>query len=111
MTDPGSSMSLTAVIVLTVVVLVGMAGWLGAVFFAAREPRDGSARPGGVSGGYGQRAACARGAARWSRHGLAPGTLLTLSIAGRDRRTGVARALGRPGAGGPCGRQVREAAG
>jgi hypothetical protein len=45
MTDAGSSMSLTAIIVLTVVVLAGMAGWLGAVFFMAREPRGGSARP------------------------------------------------------------------
>jgi hypothetical protein len=46
MTDPGSSMSLTAVIVMAVVVLVLLAGWLGAVFFAAREPKGGSARPG-----------------------------------------------------------------
>ena len=30
-----------------------------------------------------------RGAARWSRHGLAPGSLLTLSIAGRDKWTGL----------------------
>ena len=47
MTDPGSSMSLTAVVVLTVVVLVAMAGWLGTVFFVAREPRSGGARPDG----------------------------------------------------------------
>jgi hypothetical protein len=47
MTDPGSSMSLTAIIVMAVVVLVLLAGWLGAVFFAAREPRGGSARTGG----------------------------------------------------------------
>jgi hypothetical protein len=47
MTDPGSSMSLTAVIVMTVVVLAALAGWLGAVFLAAREPRGGGARPGG----------------------------------------------------------------
>jgi hypothetical protein len=51
MTDPGSSMSLTAVIVLTVVVLVAMAGWLGVVFFVAREPRGGGARPGGEDPG------------------------------------------------------------
>ena len=49
MTDPGSSMSLTAIIVLTVVVLVAMAGWLGVVFFMAREPRAGNARPAEVS--------------------------------------------------------------
>jgi hypothetical protein len=47
MTDPGSSMSLTAVIVLTAVVLVAMAGWLGTVFFVGREPRSGGTRPGG----------------------------------------------------------------
>lgn len=51
MTDAGSSMSLTAIIVLTVVVLVGMAGWLGAIFFVAREPRGGSVRPGGEGPG------------------------------------------------------------
>ena len=45
MNDPGGSMSLTAVLVLTVVVLVLMAGWLGAVFFVARETGGGSARP------------------------------------------------------------------
>jgi hypothetical protein len=44
MNDPGSSISLTAVLVLTVVVLVLMAGWLGAVFLAARETHGGSAR-------------------------------------------------------------------
>ena len=38
MTDPGSSVSLTAVLVLTVVVLVLMGGWLGAIFLAARQP-------------------------------------------------------------------------
>ena len=46
MTDPGSSMSLTAVLVLTVVVRVAMAGWLGTVFFVGREPRSGGTRPG-----------------------------------------------------------------
>jgi hypothetical protein len=45
MTDPNSYMSLTSVIVLAIVVLGTMAGWLGAVFFAAREP-GGGARPG-----------------------------------------------------------------
>ncbi len=52
MTDPGSSMSLTAIIVLTVVVLVAMAGWLGVVFFMAREPKGGNARPGGEEPGH-----------------------------------------------------------
>ena len=41
----GSSMSLTAVLVLTVVVLVLIAGWLGAVFYAGRQTGGGSARP------------------------------------------------------------------
>src|ERR1019366_4226378 len=44
MTDPGSSMSLAGVLVLTVVVLVLLVGWLAAVFLAARQP--GGARPG-----------------------------------------------------------------
>jgi hypothetical protein len=37
-------MSLTAVLVLTAVVLVLMAGWLGALFFVGRETGGGSAR-------------------------------------------------------------------
>jgi hypothetical protein len=44
MSDPHSSMSLTAVLVLTVVTLVLMGGWLGAIFFAARENGGGGAR-------------------------------------------------------------------
>ena len=52
MTDPGSYMSLTDVIVLAVVVLGAMAGWLGAVFLAAREPRGGGARPRGEVPGH-----------------------------------------------------------
>src|SRR6266568_3085671 len=43
MTDPGFSMSPVAILVLTVVVLVLMAGWLAAVFLAARQPGGGSA--------------------------------------------------------------------
>ena len=42
MSDPHSSMSLTAVLVLTVVTLVLMGGWLGAIFFAARENSGGA---------------------------------------------------------------------
>ena len=42
MSDPHSSMSLTAVLVLTVVVLVLMGGWLGAIFFVARETGGGA---------------------------------------------------------------------
>ena len=51
MTDPGSSMSPTAVLVLTAVVLVLIAGWLGAVFFAGRQPgagRRGAGHPPGA---------------------------------------------------------------
>jgi hypothetical protein len=46
MTDPHTSMSLAAILVLTVVVLVLLVGWLAVVFLAAREPGGGSARPG-----------------------------------------------------------------
>ena len=46
MLDPHTSMSLTAVLVLTVVVLVTVLGWLAAVFLAGHQPRGGSARPG-----------------------------------------------------------------
>ena len=46
MLDPHTSMSLAAVLVLTVVVLVLVVGWLAAVFLAGRQPRGGSARPG-----------------------------------------------------------------
>jgi hypothetical protein len=45
MNDPGSSMSLPAVLVMTVVVLVFIGGWLGAVFYAGRETGGGSPRP------------------------------------------------------------------
>ena len=47
MTDPHTSMSLAAILVLTVVVMVLLVGWLAVVFLAAREPGVGSARPGG----------------------------------------------------------------
>ena len=46
MPDPHTSMSLAAVLVLTVVVLVTVLGWLAAVFLAGRQPRGGSPRPG-----------------------------------------------------------------
>ena len=45
MNDPGGgSMSLTAVLVLTAVVLVLMAAWLGTIFFVGRETGGGRAR-------------------------------------------------------------------
>jgi hypothetical protein len=47
MTDPHTSMSLAAILVLTVVVMVLLVGWLAVVFLAAREPGAGGARPGG----------------------------------------------------------------
>ena len=47
MADSGSSMSLTAVLILTVVVLVLMGGWLGALFFVARQPGSSAARQAG----------------------------------------------------------------
>jgi hypothetical protein len=46
MTDPGSSMSPVAILVLTVVVLSLLVGWLAVVFRAARQPGGGSPRPG-----------------------------------------------------------------
>jgi hypothetical protein len=46
MTDPHTSMSLAAILVLTVVVMVLVAGWLAVVFLAGREPGVGRARPG-----------------------------------------------------------------
>ena len=45
MTDPHTSMSLAAILVLTAVALVSVAGWLAAVFRAGREPAG--ARPAG----------------------------------------------------------------
>jgi hypothetical protein len=50
MSDPGSSMSLTAVLVLTVVVLVCIAGWLAVVFRAGSE-HAGRPVPGGDGAG------------------------------------------------------------
>jgi hypothetical protein len=44
MLDPHTSMSLAAILVLTVVVLVLVVGWLAVVFLAGRQP-GGSARP------------------------------------------------------------------
>jgi hypothetical protein len=52
MNDPGSSMSLTAVLVMTVVVLVLIAGWLGAVFYAGRQTGGGNARPDAADPGH-----------------------------------------------------------
>ena len=46
MTDPHTSMSLTAVLVLTVVVMVTLVGWLVVVFWAGHQPAGGRARPG-----------------------------------------------------------------
>ena len=45
MTDPHTSMSLAATLVLTVVVMVSLVGWLAVVFLAGREP-GGSDSPG-----------------------------------------------------------------
>jgi hypothetical protein len=43
-------MSLTAVLVLTVVVLVLMGGWLGVLFFVARQPGGSAAQRAGDAG-------------------------------------------------------------
>lgn len=49
MPDQSSHMSLTAILVMAVVVLVLAGAWLGAVFLAARQPADdhrvGESRP------------------------------------------------------------------
>ncbi len=56
MPDPGTSMSLTAVLVMAAVVLVLLGAWLIAVFRAARQPASGRAHPGGqgAAGAAGQ---------------------------------------------------------
>jgi hypothetical protein len=53
MVDPHTSMSLTAVLVLTVVVLVTVGGWLWVVFRAGSQarPAAGPPRRGRVPGG------------------------------------------------------------
>jgi hypothetical protein len=45
MTDPHTSMSLAAILVLTVVVMVTVVGWLAAVFRAGHQPADAHAAP------------------------------------------------------------------
>ena len=47
MPDPGTSMSLTAVLVMAAVVLILLGAWLIAVFRAARQPASGHAHLGG----------------------------------------------------------------
>jgi hypothetical protein len=51
MSDPGSSMSLTAVLALAVVVIVLLVGWLAVVFRADRQPAGRPARPGAEDAG------------------------------------------------------------
>lgn len=46
MTDPGSSMSLTAILILTGVVLILMGGWLGVIFRVGASARRQDTRPG-----------------------------------------------------------------
>ena len=45
MTDPHTSMSLAAILILTVVVMVLVVGWLAAVFLAGHQRAGGRARP------------------------------------------------------------------
>ena len=72
LSDPGSSMSLTAVLVMAVVVLVLLGAWLIVVFRAARQPASGPVRPGtrGAPPAAGQQAG-PRGADA-ARHADAP---------------------------------------
>jgi len=60
-------MSPVAILVLTVVVLVLMAGWLGVVFFVARQPGGGSARPGNEDPARARQARVPVAAARYFR--------------------------------------------
>src|SRR5690349_10553431 len=55
MTDPHTSMSLAAVLVLTAVVMVLVVGWLAAVFLAGHQPAGGRARPGSEDPGRARR--------------------------------------------------------
>ena len=52
MLDPHTSMSLTAVLVLTAVVLVTVLGWLWIVFHAGSESAGRQARSGAGDGGH-----------------------------------------------------------
>lgn len=89
MTDPGSSISLTAFIVMAVVVLAALARWLGAVFYSAGEPRGGSARPGGKPPGASQPEA-----------GLHPGGVPAVPARAPGGDLGTGGALTRAGRGG-----------
>jgi hypothetical protein len=79
LTDPGTSMSLTAVLVMAAVVLVLLGAWLIAVFLAARQPASGPAHPGGQGGPGAARAAAQQidprgaGAASARHPGTPPG--------------------------------------
>ena len=55
MSDPSSSMSPAAMLVMAIIA-VGLVGvWLAAVFRAARQPPSAPPRPGGDSSGHGTR--------------------------------------------------------
>jgi hypothetical protein len=65
MSDPGSSMSLTAVLVLAVVAIILLVGWLAVVFRAASQPAGRTARPGDEDAGHvAQQGAGLRGQAK-----------------------------------------------
>lgn len=73
MPDPGTSMSLTAVLVMAAVVLVLLGAWLIAVFRAASQPASGHAHPGrqGAAGAEGRQIDPRGAGAASARH---PGT-------------------------------------
>lgn len=76
MTDPGSSMSITAVLVMAAVVLVLLGAWLIAVFRAASQPASGHAHAGGhgAAGAEGQQIDPRGAGAASARHaGTPPG--------------------------------------
>lgn len=77
MSDPHSSMSLTAVLVLTVVVIVLLVGWLAVVFRADSQPARRPARRGAEDAGH----AATRKQARAAR----PSPPLTARGTGHDQ--------------------------
>jgi hypothetical protein len=100
MPDPGTSMSLTAVLVMAAVVLVLLGAWLIAVFRAARQPASGHAHPGGqgAAGSEEQQIDPAHRILDYGGNTLQPARAAPWPMTGR-RSPGVLR----PGSGAACG--------
>lgn len=93
MTDPGTSMSLTAVLVMATVVLVLLGAWLIVLFLAARQPANGHVHP----GGQGTAGAARKQADRRGADAASPRDGDTLP--GQARPSGTAGSALSPGAG------------